>query len=978
MNIALMRRHQRRPQRSGGLLALRFSIVALMGLFAGLLVSVLAGAGLAFGVYAAYVQDLPSAEEIGRLSTDTFETTRLYDRTGNTLLYELIPPDSGRRTWVPLSEISENLRNATIAIEDKTFYTNPGGINVEGIGRAAVGVLRGEDAGGGSSIHQQLVRDVIMTPEERMERSYIRKVKEAVLAMELTRRYPGMEGRDAILEWYLNRIFYGQLSYGIEAAAQTYFNKHASELDLAEAAMLAHLPNAPTLNPIDRPEDAKRRQEMVLDALALQGYITSEQAWDAKQQTLVIAPPRFDMQAPHFVLYVREQLEQRFGRAAVYGGGLKVITSVDLDIQNKVTEIAREHIATLRDAQEVTNAAVVVLDTKTSEILAMMGSLEYGNVGIDGSINMATSPRQPGSSFKPFTYATAFAHGYTPATVVLDKRTAFPDPPNPPYVPENYSRRYYGPVLMRQALACSYNIPAVAMMHKVGSDKVVELAHRMGINTLRAAHYGLSLTLGGGEVTLLDMTYAFSAFANNGTMLGEARPAELVEQGFRRLDPVSILKITDVKGATLYEYKAPHRQQVLSPEVAFLITDILADDRARIPGFGVDSALKLPDRPAAAKSGTTNNYHDGWTMGYTPQYSVGVWTGNTDYKPMKSIPGVRVAGPIWNRTMVYLHEGLPVENFSRPSGLVTAIVDSASGKLPTQYSRGRVQELFIEGTVPTERDDINRPFRICQVTGKLATPYCPPETVEEVVFQIFPPDAEDWMREEDIPRPPEEYCDEHGPNLTRVDVAITSPRALQVVSATVPIMGNAKAGGQSMYRLEVAPGMAPDGGNWQPIGPDHGERVDNNLLEYWDTQGQNGLFTLRLLVVDGGAVREATVPVLVDNTPPEIMLLNPEADTPERPAKVYEKVKDEWINIQAYAVDNTSLQRVEFFMNDEYLGYSTVAPYSYRWTITLSSTVGITETRTFRADAYDAAGNKASSEPVEVKMVYEKREPRQP
>jgi len=308
MDLVLVRR-LRRPKRSGGLPALRFAIVGLTVICFSFLTFALLGVGTLFGVYAFYAQDLPSAEEIGRRSVESFETTRIYDRTGKVVLYEIIPPNAGRRTEVPLSEIPAHLRNATIAVEDKTFYTNPVGINVVGVLRAIWGEIRGEYAGGGSSIPQQLIKNVVMTPDERLQRSYARKIKEMILAYELTRRYPGIEGRDKILEWYLNNIFYGHFAYGIEAAAQTYFNKHVRELTLAEAAMLVPLGQAPGINPIDNPEEAKKRQEIVLDAMYLQGYITAKEALAAKQQSLVIAPPRFDIVAPHYVLYVRQLLE---------------------------------------------------------------------------------------------------------------------------------------------------------------------------------------------------------------------------------------------------------------------------------------------------------------------------------------------------------------------------------------------------------------------------------------------------------------------------------------------------------------------------------------------------------------------------------------------------------------------------------------------------------------------------------------------
>jgi len=946
MDVVLIRL-QRRQKRRGGLPALRFAIVALAAILFSIFGFILTAVAVVAGIYVLYSQELPPAEEIGRASVETFETTRVFDRTGKHVLYEIMDPKGGLRTEVPLSRIPEHLRNATIAMEDKTFYTaiavedkdlyiNLGGINIEGVLRAAWGELRGEDAGGGSSIPQQLVRNVVMTQEERLQRSYIRKLREMVLAIELTRQYPGIEGRDQILEWYLNNLFYGHHAYGVEAAAQRYFNKHVGELTLAQAAMLVPLGQSPTLNPIDEPAEAKRRQEIVLDAMYLQGYITSEEAWAAKQEPLIIAPPGFDMVAPHYVVYVRDLLEEMFGSEKVYGGGLQVISAIDLEIQAKATELARKQVQALREKHNTRNAAVIVLDAKTAEIKAMVGSIDYNDESIDGQVNMAVSPRQPGSSFKPFTYATAFMQGYTPATMLMDVRTSFPDPPDPkPYVPENYSRTFHGPVLVRRALGCSYNVPAVAMLHKVGAEKVVETAHAMGITTLNEAHYGLSLTLGGSEVKLLDMVYAFSVLANGGTMLGAPVPQESLKPGHRRLNPVAILKVSDAKGKVLYQYDQPRRQEVLRPEVAFLITDILSDNRARTPAFGPDSALKLQDRPAATKTGTTDDFIDAWTVGYTPQYVTGVWVGDADREEMKHAPGSRAAGPIWHDLMEWLHDGLPVESFPRPAGLVTEVVDGVSGKLPTAYSPWRMQEIFIEGTVPTDTDDVHRPFNICKQTGKLATIYCPPDQVETVVSEIYPPKAEDWVREQGIPQPPTDFCDVHGPNLLGADVAIIAPKLFEPVRGIVPIVGNARPGGLQKYWLQYGPEMSP--GSWSPIGPEHGHRVDNNILEHWDTRGlSDGLYTLQLSAVAGGGLHQASIQVLVDNVSPTVTIHPPKPAPDAEPEAAFELGKHEWINIQVDAEDNLSMEGVEFYLDDGLLGYTTVAPYTLRWTLVMS------------------------------------------
>ncbi|MEN6479618.1 MAG: transglycosylase domain-containing protein [Anaerolineales bacterium] len=949
------------------------------------------------GVYNAYAQELPSAEEIRSASTETFETTRLYDRTGQHVLYEFIPADAdkGRRTWVSLDQIPEDLRNATIAMEDKTFYTNPGGVNWEGLARAVRGVVTDDYAGGGSSISMQLVRNVIMTYEQRTEQSYLRKIREVVLSIELTRRYPGKEGRDQILEWYLNNIFYGYSAYGVEAAAQTYFGKPASELSLAECAMLVPLGQSPAMNPFDHPQEAKQRQEVVLDQLYLQGYITADEAWEAKQEPFVFAPPENAPTAPHYVWYVRDRLVDEYGTDAVYGGGLQVITSIDLDVQAEAERLANEHIAAIAEQYQANNAAVVVIDNHTSEIVAMVGSLDYYDRNIDGQVNMALAESQPGSSFKPFTYATAFNEGYTAAQMVMDVRTSFTDPSSAvPYLPENYSRNYHGPILLRRALANSYNIPAVAVMNLVGTDAVVKTARAMGIESLTAGSYNLSLALGGSEVRLLDMTYAFSVFANNGTMLGVPKLEEDYREGFRTTDPAVIRQVFDAKGQELYRLTEPKRTSVLRAEVAYLITDILSDNTARSQAFGPNSPMVLTDRPAAVKTGTTNDFIDGWTVGYTPQYTVGVWVGHMEHDSagrsvrgkMPGGDGVRVAAPIWHNVMEYLHRDLPVESFERPAGLVTAVVDATSGKLPTEYSPSTVQELFIEGTVPTERDDIHVPYKISKSTGKLATAYTPADDIEVVVYDIYPPEADDWVRENNIPQPPTEFDDRFGPNSVSADVAITKPSLFGVISGLAPITGNARAAGQEKYWLEYGEGMSPSA--WAPLGTEHGERVENGVLETWNTIGLSGLYTIRLNVLDAGQLRQSTVSVLVDNEPPQatLALSTPYRVTVRQQQEptylmqgsdyVYRAGEDEWINITVDAIDNTQMGYVEFYMNGALLGKSTVAPYTFRWDLK-NAPAQLSYNFDLAAPVDTVEDDKAIHEevrPVENGLLYERTE----
>ncbi|MEJ2559651.1 MAG: transglycosylase domain-containing protein, partial [Anaerolineae bacterium] len=488
------RRHSHRPNFLVWLLRITAALILLVLFFNAS--AVLAALGTAFGIYSYYAQDLPDPHAI-ETEQENFETTKIYDRTGKVLLYEVFDPRLGDREYVTLDKIPQHCVDVTVALEDKSFWENPG-FDPEGIARAFWQNLQGGTIQGGSSITQQLIKNIIIDPDERIQRSYARKIKEVIMAVEITRRYE----KPQILEWYLNTNHYGNLAYGIQAAAQVYFQKPVGELSLAECAMLAPIPQYPLLNPIDRPEEAKQRQKVALDAMARDGYLTQAEADAAFAGALEIKPvqERFDIVAPHFSIYVRKQLEEMFGPDLVYRGGLKVYTTLDLNFNNEAERIAREQVAKLmEEGHNASNACVVAVRPKTGEILAMVGSIDYWNEEIDGNVNVciADPGRQPGSSFKPFNYATAFAQKVlTPATMVMDVRRSFPDPPNPPYVPENYDRKYHGAVRLRQALARSYNIPAVWTLQQAGVRNVINTAHRMGITTLNGDFYGLALTLG--------------------------------------------------------------------------------------------------------------------------------------------------------------------------------------------------------------------------------------------------------------------------------------------------------------------------------------------------------------------------------------------------------------------------------------------------------------------------------------------------
>ncbi len=801
--------------------------------------------GLA-GVYVAMAAELPAPEELQARSA-TFISTRIYDRNGH-LLHEIVDPNGGRRILVPYEQISPNLINATVATEDARFWQHPGVDPVAVVRAVYYNVTERRIVSGFSSIPQQVARLVLLSPQERYEQSVQRKVKEVVLASEISRRY----SKQKILEIYLNEINYGNLAYGIEAAAETYFGTDAADLTLAQAAMLAGLPQAPAYwDPYTNWEGAKDRQAVVLDLMVEAGYITPAEAEAAKAEALTLQPPRLDVEAPHFVTWVQQLLEQKYGADVLYRSGLRVYTTLDSNLQAIAQEEAQAHLATLKD-QHATNAALVAMKPGSGEILAMLGSADFNDPAIDGQVNVALQPRQPGSSIKPVTYVTAFEKGWTPSTLIWDVKTEFKDALGRPYVPKNYDRKEHGPVLVRQALAQSLNIPAVKTLDFVGLASMLDTAHRLGIASLNRPDYGLSLTLGGGDVTLLEMTGAYAVFANGG----------------RRVPPVAILRIEDATGNVLEEYQPPPAEQVISPQHAYLITDILADNQARAPVFGRNNPLKL-SRPAAAKTGTTDDYRDAWTMGYTPDLVAGVWVGNADNSEMKNVPGSRGAGPIWHNFMERALEGTPKSQFPRPDGIEEIEISADAGSLPSDAcppDRRRV-EIFAQGQGPVgPENDFHQFVRIDTSTNARATEYCPANVVEERYFFVLPgEEGQKWAQEHNIPQPPAEFCPVHtGPS----EVAVLQPAPGETVAEDVYVVGRANMPDFDHYVVEYGEGRDPIG--WGLVAGPVYEPVDSGLLAVWDVRPlADRDYSLRVVVYDslGNGIEGRTWVVVQNPTP---------------------------------------------------------------------------------------------------------------
>jgi penicillin-binding protein 1C len=722
-------------------------------------------------------------------------SVRITDRSGR-ILYEVMGEQGGRHGVVPLTEIPLALRQATIATEDRSFYTNPG-VDPIGILRAiwtnVEESLRQHDietVAGGSTITQQVARNLLMAQEERAQRSLQRKLREWLLAWRLTRHF----SKDEILALYLNQTYYGGMAYGVEAASQTFFGKPVSELDLAECALLAGLPQAPSqYNPFADPDAAQQRQEVVLGLMRDAGFITEEQRGLAAREKLAYASTPYPVQAPHFVIMVRNEIDDLFTPEEIYEhGGLIVRTTLDLDwqhlaeaaVQRQLDALAREDSGL---GHNVNNAALVALDPNSRQILALVGSPDYFEASNAGAINMAIAPRQPGSALKPILYAAALdpsrvlpsgqrAVPWTAATMLLDVSTSFVTRDGQAYTPANYDLQEHGPVLVREALASSLNIPAVITLDHVGLEGLFDQAGKLGISTLKdPERYDLSLALGGGAVRLLELTAAFGAFANGGY----------------RVDPISILDVRDPQGNLLYTAPPTPSVRVIDARVAWLISDILSDNDARTLGFGPNSALRI-DRPAAVKTGTTSNFHDNWTVGYTPDLVVGVWVGNTDYAPMREVNGLTGAAPIWHQFIRTALTGLPERPFAQPDGLVRREVCALSGLLPTADCPYRRWEWFLVGTEPSQSDRLYRHVLVDTLTGRIAQAETPPDRVRSMTVLDLPASARSWARAE---------------GLTLLS-DLTAESADSFANAMAGELRIASPAYGSIYRL--SPGMDPD------------------------------------------------------------------------------------------------------------------------------------------------------------------------
>ncbi len=662
---------------------------------------------VALVLYQTVIKDLPFPT---RLRThQPALTTRIFDRNGK-LLYKVYR--NANRTVIPLAEIPLYVQQATIAIEDHKFYSHPG-VDPRGVIRAAIANYTNKEVSqGASTITQQLIKNTLLTPE----RTLTRKLKEIFLSVVAEVIFSKQE----ILEMYLNTVCYGGIACGVEEAAQTYFKKSARDLTLAEAALVAGLPTAPTtFSPHgSHPELARVRQKQTLHNMVQLGFISQQQAEEAIHEELAIAAPNVSIRAPHFVMYVKDYLTERYGRKMVEEGGLQVYTTLDLDIQEKAEQIVEQENKELRSRYGANNAAAMVTHPKTGEILAWVGSADYWDQSIKGNVNIITSPRQPGSSIKVVNYGYALSHGFTPSSIVYDTPVVYNIAGSTPYAPKNYDGKFHGAVTIRQALARSYNVPAVKVLATYGPQKMVEMGQRMGISTWNnLKHFGLSMTLGAGDVTMEDMAVVYGTIANLGVRHDLTPIKEITDHLGKRLDPpaknftAKVVGDVQAKDKDLLPTPTSHDgEAVLSPSVAYWLIDILSDNKARLVAFGPYSKLEIPGHKVAVKTGTTDNFRDNWTFGFTPDYLVASWVGNTDNKPMRGlVSGITGAAPIWHNIMEYLLKDAQAQEFDKPAGLVPVKICASTGTLACTYCKDIVSEYFIPGTEPKQTCNIVSP-----------------------------------------------------------------------------------------------------------------------------------------------------------------------------------------------------------------------------------------------------------------------------
>ena len=898
------------------------------------------------GGYSNITADLPSIEQLPLLldypNGHLYQPTRIYDRSGEHLLYTFENPAIQRRTFLPFSSensqptLPDNLVNALIAISDPTYWEHPG-VLVAGI-----------DASASRTLTQQLVADLLLFGESDDQ---LRRLRESLLAMQATSEY----GRETIIEWYLNTADFGNLTYGVDSAAQVYFGKSASDLSLAESAVLAAVSQAPDLNPIDAPQLAIERQGRVLEAMLSQGYISLDEAANANNLPLELRSliPQPENPNQDFINLVIAQLRSQIGLARLQRGGLQVFSTLDLEMQTEAICAAETQIARINEPNTPTpdcqagrllptlqqqdasippgiQANVIVIDPSTGQILVLVGDVDEGH--------------SPGTILSPFVYLTAFTRGFSPASLTWDIPSSLPvDLAS--YA--NYDGEFHGPMRMRIALANDYVVPALQTLYQVGAENVWITAQQSGINGVGPAvgETSARLLLDDGSLPLLDITHAYSMLANQGFLAGQPSTASQLSAS-TPIQPTAILKVTDYYNRSIIDWVQPQIRAVTSAQLAYLVTNILSDEEARRPSLGRPNVLEI-GRPAASKLGQTTSQSDTWTVGYTPQLAVGVWVGypiSIDPAPISPM----ISAGLWNAVTKYALLETPSVEWDIPSGILEVDVCDPSGLLPTIDCPTVVSEVFIPGNEPDQLDNLYRSVEINRLTGRLATVFTPPENIDEQIFLSIPPEALAWARENNFPLPPETYDVLFIPENQNPNVSLSGPAMFSYVGGRVEIVGSAMGEGFEFYRVQVGEGLNPS--QWLQVGTDGIEPVTSAPLAIWNTGEASGLYAVQLVVVyEDQRVETATIQVTIDNTAPEVTILYPTEN------QTLEYSSERNITFQVQTSDNLGIDRLEFYVDRELISTLTQAPFAVPWLSPLGE-------HTLRVLVYDLAGNVSEAE----------------
>ena len=847
--------------------------------------------------YESITNDLPSIETLETLLNprdgSLLQPTRIYDRSGEHLIQVFAPEDAQRR-YIPLSiknpqHIPDSLAQTTIVLIDPTFWEHPG---------YSLADLENPDSH--PTLTQRLVAELLLWDEAPSLR---RALRERILAAQLTEIY----GRQQILEWWLNTANYGHHAYGAEAAAQLYFEKSVTELDLAESATLAGINQIPALNPIDAPLIAHQRRQETLHIMDALGLLDADEA-DAALHT-PINWPSFEEAvnpAPAFTRLIFTQLEGLYPRERLERGGLTIISTLDLDLQGESACAVAAQVARLSDedanscaaarllptlpleaAVSNVHASAMLIDPVDGQILAAVGETSLKGE----SANLAA--HRSGSSLTPFIYLTGFTRGLSPASLLWD----IPNEANT----QIFNGSFHGPLRLRMALANDYLVPMEGVLAQMGTENVTRISRSFGLDFDVVASQNALLSP-------LDMAQAYGIFATDGVMHGQQ-----FEEG---LQAVTILNITDKTGKTWLDWETPQSQPVVTAQLAFLMNNVLSDETARWPSLGTPNILEI-GRPAAAKIGQMADGREAWTVGYTPQRVVVVWMGANESFSPKATAG------IWHALMQTASTDLPPEGWEAPIGVTKMGVCDPSGLLPTADCPNIVNEVFLNGSEPSQYDNLYRTFEVNRETGYLATVFTPPELIEEKKYMLVPAEARVWAEAAGLTTPPDSYdaiqLPPHLPNAN-----ITSPDLFADVSGMVEINGTAAGEEFDYYRVQVGQGLNPQ--TWMQISEEIHEPVQGSTLATWDTSDLNGLYAIQLLVVKKDKRLEiTTTQVSIDNEPPTLHMLYPQE------GEKLDAIKDRQIDIQVQANDNLGLDVVEFYIDFQQVGAVTESPYTLTW-----------------------------------------------